>query len=585
MNNVWKWVIGVVVLLLAAVLAGTWYLSRHWRPLLDAKIKEAVRRSTDSLYAVGYDELDFNLLTGSATIRNLSLTVDTGRYATLEQRMLAPDNVYNIRVGRLRIRNFHPRRLLSDKQLRIDEILIDTPSVQVIHTYHAYNDTVTSPRDSRTLYQRIGHLLREVSVGNLNLKDVRFRYTNRTDSAIRETELNNLDIDIRDILIDSLSQFDTTRFYHTRSIDVALPGFRYDTPDSVYYISFDRLQVATGSKQIAVQGVRYAPRISKAEFYSRVRQARDLADLTFPLIRLEGVDFFRFARNGQLRAVSLHLDSGTVAISNDLRYPKRMTDKVGRSPHQQLLKLKQPVYFDSVVVNGVDVSYAEVGRKYGKEGKVTFDRVTGVFRNVTNDTLALSRNRHMDAEMTARPMGSGTLRVAFSFDMLDPKGGYTYRGKLDPMDGRPFNRIVTPLLNAEIASAHIRGLTFDVSADDLRARGTLRFDYDNMRLNLLGAADQQKRTKRVVSFLANSFIINDSNPDANGKYHVGRINYVRPRTYSFFKMMWQSLAQGIKECAGISPERERRLMNVAEDAKTASEKTDRFFKRVFRGEK
>src|SRR5690606_27770497 len=152
-----------------------------------------------------------------------------------------------------------------------------------------------------------------------------------------------------------------------------------------------------------------------------------------------------------------------------------------------------------------------------------FDRVTGVFRNVTNDTLALSRNRHMDAEMTARPMGSGTLRVAFSIDMLDLKGGYTYRGTLDPMDGRPYNRIVTQLLNAEIASAHIRGLTFDVSADDLRARGTLRFDYDNMRLNLLGAADQQKRTKRVVSFLANSFIINDSNPGANGKYHVGQI--------------------------------------------------------------
>src|SRR5690606_18556367 len=161
--------------------------------------------------------------------------------------------------------------------------------------------------------------------------------------------------------------------------------------------------------------------------------------------------------------------------------------------------------------------------------------------------------------------------------------GHTYKGLLGPMNGKPFNRIVKPLLNAEIASANIKRVSFDVVADDYRSTGTLRFDYSNLRLNLLETEQNGKGgSMRVASFLANTFIINDSNPDANGIYHTGRIRYTRPHTYSFFKTVWQSLLQGIKTCAGISPERERKIMNAAEDAKKAKEKTDGFFKRIFR---
>jgi len=86
MKPIWKWVIGIVVTLLILVVAGAWYLSRHWKPILDAQIKEAVMRSTDSLYVIGYDDLNFNLITGNASLKGFRLTVDSGRYAELERR-------------------------------------------------------------------------------------------------------------------------------------------------------------------------------------------------------------------------------------------------------------------------------------------------------------------------------------------------------------------------------------------------------------------------------------------------------------------------------------------------------------------
>src|SRR5690606_24013268 len=294
-----------------------------------AQLKEAIINSTDSLYLIAYDGLDFNLITGNASIKNLRLTADTARYAQMELLQQAPDNIYNIDIANLRIRRFHPRRILTERKLHIDDIIIDTPSIHVVSKYHAYNDTVATERDERTLYQRISHILREVGVSRMAFNDIHFRFSKKTDSTRNETELHNLNVLVSDILIDSLSQFDTTRFYHTRAIDIDMPGLRYETPDSFYYVSFDRLQIATLYKRLTLSGLKYAPTMSKAEYFKRKQAAKDMAVIAFPTIRLEDIDLQRFVRNQKLYAGSLHIDSGTVSIANDLRYPKKPTNKIG----------------------------------------------------------------------------------------------------------------------------------------------------------------------------------------------------------------------------------------------------------------
>src|SRR5690606_32845965 len=308
---------------------------------------------------------------------------------------------------------FHPRRILTERKLRIDDIIIDTPSIHVVNKYHVYNDTLKTERDERTLYQRISNILREVGVSRIAFNDIHFKFANKPDQTRNETELHNLNVLVSDILIDSLSQFDTTRFYHTRAIDIDMPGLRYETPDSFYYVSFDRLQIATLYKRLTLSGFKYAPRMSKPEYFKRKQAAKDMAVIAFPTIRLEDIDLQRFVRNQKLYAGSLHIDSGTVSIANDLRYPKKPTNKIGKSPHQLLLKLKQPMKIDSVLLNNLDISYAEVSRKYKKEGKITFDRTSGVFYNVTNDSVALLQNKTMVADLTTYMMNTGKLDVVF----------------------------------------------------------------------------------------------------------------------------------------------------------------------------
>src|SRR5690606_40819449 len=51
---------------------------------------------------------------------------------------------------------------------------------------------------------------------------------------------------------------------------------------------------------------------------------------------------------------------------------------------------------------------------------------------------------------------------------------------------------------------------------------------------------------KLVSNLANSFILNPSNPDAEGKFIKANVRMTRPHDYSFFKLVWRSIFQGIK---------------------------------------
>ncbi len=203
-------------------------------------------------------------------------------------------------------------------------------------------------------------------------------------------------------------------------------------------------------------------------------------------------------------------------------------------------------------IRGVDVRFTEVSDKTGKAGTVTFDQTDGVFRNVTNDSASLARDRYMRLHARSRVMGTGDLTVDFRFDLLDSWGAHTYSAKLGAMDGTVFNRMITPQLNLEIEHADIKGMRFEMKADDRGTGGTLQLDYSNLKVTFLKADDDGGTSeKRVFSFLANRFLLNDSNPDANGVRHTGNIYIERPSDFSFFKMIWRSIREGTKECIGL----------------------------------
>ncbi|GGE34471.1 hypothetical protein [Sphingobacterium cellulitidis] len=590
MKPIWKWIIGIVVVIIVAIIGVGWYYSRNWKPIVETKLKETVTKATNGLYSLKYDDLDLNVALGNVTLKNAELIPDSAVYKRMVLSKEAPNSRYHIKLSALKVRRFNIWDVIKNRKLYIKEINFDSPDIHMISERHAYNDTI-QPKQSKTLYDNIKDVFSSINVRDIHIDNIKFKFSKIEEGKSSDIELDSIGIKVHDILVDQASIHDTTRLFYTKMVEVDVPKFEYELSNGIYKAKFDRLLMNTRDQNVLLTKVEYAPKMNKATYFKARNQNITMAVMKFDTLRFEKLDFKELIDNQQTIAQHVQIKNGSVSLYNDKRYPKKSASKIGKSPHQQLMKVKQLIRIDTVYVDNIDVLYGEYSAKFHKEGVITFNKARGTLTNVTNDSTLLAKNKFMRADLQAKIMNSGLLKIQFGFDMLSKDGYHTYKGSLGRMQATSFNKILTPLLNAEISSGNIRSISFNFQANDYRNWGDFRFDYDHLKLNLMNAVDpgMSKTKKGVLSFVVNNILINDSNPDANEKYHIGKVNYKRVPEHTFFKTMWQSLLDGIKQCAGISKEREAKLMGAAEKGKEVMEetkgvikKTGKFFKGLFK---
>src|SRR5690606_34175601 len=96
-----------MLLFAVVVLLGlTWYFSRNWQPLVEARLQEVVRQSTGGLYTLKYDRLDLNIALGNASLYRAELIPDSAVYQDMILRKVAPNNRYHIKIDELKVRRF-----------------------------------------------------------------------------------------------------------------------------------------------------------------------------------------------------------------------------------------------------------------------------------------------------------------------------------------------------------------------------------------------------------------------------------------------------------------------------------------------
>jgi len=583
MRPFWKWVIGVFITLLLVFIVGVWYLGNHWRPILNEKIHELVLSSSDSLYRVTYDDMDFNFVTGNAHLYNFKLIPDTNVYNRLKTQGKAPDNVYDVAVASLEIDNFHPKRIYTQRKLNINSIAIKDPIIKVINENQRYNDTL-STSDKQTLYQKISKILNELTIDHIAFENVNVTYNNRNESLEKTTHLKHVNINITDLRVDSTSQHDSLRFYNAQAIDLQMSDYHIATGDSLYYIDLKGIHFTSANRSIILEGLKMSPRYNKVDFYKKTKLAKERFELVFDTISINHINLPKLLRQQKLYAENVTLGQSTVEIYNNTAYPRgKKTEKIGKYPHQQLRKLALPLSIDTLLLKDVLITYIEHNGKTGQTGKLTFNNTSGKFYNVTNDSLILVNNPYLTADIHSKFMNNGKLHINFSFDMLDKLGSFSYKGALTGMNARTLNPLTKPLAMIEVSSGHFRRLSFNVKADEYKAQGWVQFYYNDLAVRIIAKdKDGAKSKNAMVSLLTNKFIINDSNPDANEKFHPGPINYRRPLTASFFNFLWKSLFEGVKASVGVNKEREAKIMNTAKEADKTVGKVKGFFNGIFK---
>lgn len=534
--------------LLLLVIATGWYLNRHWNTLLKRELPGYVAALSDSLYTVEFKDLHLDVLSGSVTVEKVVMVADTAIYRQLLAQQRAPTDIYTISVDKLELKYFKPWRYFIGKELSASSLTVTGPSIIM-----EQNATVIDTSKPKTAYQNISARMKSIFIGKLALDSTNFKYIfTRKDSSRVVHQFHNLRVRINDFLIDSLALDDPTRFLYARNYEIGMKDYMNRTRDSLYWINVRGIRYDAALRTLHIGRFEVQPRYDKVAFQQKTGVQQDRYETILNDISLHDLNPRLLLQEQQIWAQRVNIQGGSVEIYRNRMLPMPPGNKLGQYPHQLLHKLKLPLSIDTLIASNINIRYTELSPVTGQSGYINFSHVHGRFKNITNIDSLVAKNRHMIADVDAVFMQSGKLTARFDFSLNDKAGHFAVSGQLKNMNGKDLNVVTKPLGKIEIRSCDIQELTFNIKGDERKADGHANMLYQNLKIAVLKLDKDHKEFKRkgLISLIANSLIINESNPLKGEIPRTATVTCQRDIQKSYFNLVWKTLFTGVKDIAG-----------------------------------
>jgi len=553
---------GVLLLVCLVLIAGAWYLNIKYKPVLSKEIKALIFKSTDGLYTISFTNVTTNIITGHAVLKNVKILPDTNRYKALIGLKRAPNNLYQVVVKKLTVKNFHPLNVLIGKKLNIDLVLFDKPEVVMVNKQFDFNEN-RPVQPQKSPYDFIAKALKEFSIETIDFRDASFKYIDRNLTKPSFFSVANLDITLKDFLIDPTSAKDLSRLYLLKDVIISLNDYSYITPNKLYQVKLNHLEFSALTGALNIKKFAVEPLYSEMEFSQVAGYNKDRFQVRLNDVFLKGINLPLYVRKQELTAKSMIVSNGQISVFNADSQKRIQTEsRIGSFPHQLLQKVRLPIELQKINLNNIDVHYAVYNKKSQQTGRISFEHTTGTISNLTNVAKVKARDSIMEANLITYLMGQGKLDINFKFNLTAKDGAFSYSGILHSINARIMNRITKPLGFVQINRGNVDQLAFHFDANDLKAKGKVDFSYFDLSIALMrNDAEKGRLVKRgLLSFLANALIINPENPSSSGQFISAQVDYGRPANTSFFNLIWRSLLQGIKLSIGITEEKQNKMM-------------------------
>lgn len=558
----------ILIVLIGLILVLGMSINLYMSPILANKLRSTVLNSSDSLYRINFTKAELHVLQGKIVIFNIDLEPDTNVYHQRHKLHTAPNNLYHLHIKKLVLRHIHPFRLYFSRKLDIGELIISAPELHI--TYQLNHTKDTTEKDKRNLYQRIANTLHAIHVGHIGLNDVQFKYEDYSGNKVVISELKELNVSANDLLIDSTSMNDKSRFLYCKDVITEINNFSGKTMNGLYYYKMKLLTFSTHTSQLNAQDIDVTP-ISPAQFFDKSKHAR--FNLHVDSLQLNNFDYINYHKFRRFVASSMVLTKGCLDIFGrpHLQPQARQEpggDRSATFPNAGIYKLNTDLKIDTVLLDRVNISYTELNGKSRKTGTAYFNNTSGSILNLTTNAEALKKNKYCDVTLRSWFMNKSKLTTSFKFDMVDKDLAYSYKGHLDPMNLPVINKTVMPLAMVKINSGKLKSFDFDIHADKYTSRGRVTLLYNDLKITLLKPDTAQKKLKRMMieSLFANAMVIKHNNPDNEGEtprsyFYI----YRREPDFPFFKTVWKTLLNGIRLCAGYGEEREQQIKSQMAD--------------------
>ncbi|WP_407426760.1 hypothetical protein [Arcticibacter sp.] len=538
--------IAIIILIAGALFYFKFRKLDDFEPLIKAKLQKIVHDASGGLYKLDVEKINADVVNSRIILSKVRISYDSVVYKQMRDAKDAPADVFDINLNSLAIDGLTPADLVKKRDIRLNILMIEQPSVHVYHHELDYERPKRPTNVSSLIEKEIGSF----GLNVLTLKNVDFVYHNEGSKI--QTSLSNLNVSLEDILINKETESDTSRFLYAKDATMALKNFTHKTADSLYTFILDSITVFAARNELRVQSAKVQPRISKANYAKVMKARQDRYDINMKNVVLEDIAWWTLLAGDGVYAGNASITGGNLEVYSDRTIPIGKSKRV-RYPHQQLFESDMAIGIKEIKVRDLDITFMERNPETMQRGEITFVNTSASISNVTNIPAWVAKNGMLKIDANTRFMNEGRLKAGFRFNLRQQKEGvFSVYADLGPMSGLTLNRATRPLAAVEIKQAQISRLRVDISGNYKDARGKVLLTYHDLKVDVLKKASDGTLKKRgLITFIANNFKINERNPKKDQKAQAVDAYYQRPPEKSFFTLIWKTILAGVKESAGL----------------------------------
>lgn len=472
-------------------------------------------------------------------------TLAVGAITQYQQNNISPViNLKNIKVTGLVTDAFIIQQRLKAGQVSCEGGLV---------TIYVKKNPGGSKPGEQTLELTSGEI-EQAQIAGIRLGNTKLVIINKDQPKKEPFVLNNVNFTVTKIP-DLTGGMSVNNIINNAQWQLSADGFSIVTKDKLYKLTIGNFSVDNTGSVVKVSNLLLKPMLTEQQFVNQSRHQNDQYNLTVKNIVLSGVNLKKLLTSQEFEIEKASFEPD-IKIFNDRTLPPDADSKLGKYPHQSLLKLPIPLYIHMVTIRNGQVSYRERALKSKLTGNVIFNELNATVNNVTNMPRHIAQNNLLKMNAGAKFLRAGVLTTEWQFPLDDRNGRFFIKGELKSMSAITLNSIIEPLAMASVKEGQIDGVRFSIDGTDKNAAGNILFLYHDLKMELLKMDnDEELKKKGFLSFLANTLIKNENTSSTNSK----EINYERDMTKSFFNLVWKTIFEGAKKTATGRKEKEEKV--------------------------
>lgn len=522
----------LVIIILAVVIynSSDYFIEKQ----LKTELTKLINKDSINHYTFSISKLDLSIVTGSVTIKDIKITPTQEALDSLQS------NNNNIRVliefscDKIKMEGFEVNHFLRTSELVIEQFKIIKPTV-------IYRFNKNKKQNSKTLALN--------NIFSPSFKKARLNQfiIDRASVNIRNIELekdlvvvNNFNFKLSNAVVDSSTIHKFSPFTYD-NIEFSADGIDLNLHKD-FALSTGQLQFNAEKKSTSITEFKLKPNYSKQAFSNKYPIQKQWIAITLDTLKVVNINFEKLVSHGISDIDKITITKANIGLYKDKSKPAPPFKKKFL-PATSLHKLPLNLTIDTIEIKNSRIVINEKGKLSDKLGELSIDRLNTTVMGFSSDSATLASNPFLTAQINAYLMNEAPVNLYAKFDLQSKTDEHFIKAHVGVMNPAIFNKVLSPLMLAEVKEGKVLGLDYQYRADDTSALGTIDFEYEGIKIEILDKDDETKK-QGLFSVAANT-VLRTSNRKGTKSYVQGVIKADRVQDKNLYPYLWHTVQSGI----------------------------------------